>query len=74
MKCTMQWGKFPIGEDEDGKMQYRTGCNADATHEVRQNHRDSNGKILETTYHIGFNCDLHVPKRTAQNYIITEIK
>ncbi len=56
MKCTMQWGK---------------GCQNEADHEVRQNDRDRNGKILDTTYHLGFNCAKHVPD---QNYVITEIK
>ena len=73
MKCTMQWGKFPIGEDELGDMQYRTGCDADATHEVRQ-YKDQKVKDPDATNHIGFNCDLHVPKKTAENYMITEIK
>ncbi len=62
MKCTMQWGDK---------------CEADATHEVRQNHRETvNGKVvvLDTTYNIAFNCDAHIPKKDAQNYVIEEIK
>ncbi len=63
MKCTMQWGDR---------------CDADATHEVRQNHRGTgpDGKviILKTTYNIAFNCEDHIPKKDAQNYVVVEIK
>ena len=58
MKCTMQWGN---------------GCEADAVHEVRQ-FKDWKKKDPNDTVHLGFNCESHVPKQTAQNYIITEIK
>jgi len=62
MKCTMQWGNK---------------CNADAVYELRQNHRATkDGKVikLETTYHLAFNCEAHIPKKDAQNYVIEEIK
>ena len=57
MKCTMQWGP---------------GCKADAVYELRQ-FKDWKEKNPDETSHMGFNCALHVPKQTAQNYIITEI-
>lgn len=58
MRCTMQWGP---------------GCEQDATYEVRQ-YKDLKEKNPSNTYHIGFNCEQHVPKESAQNYMIKEIK
>lgn len=86
MKCTVQWVNPEFDYDADLKNQsseviaeriesggYERGCQKDAVYEVRQNHRGEKGKILETTYHIGFNCATHVPKATAQTYVIAEI-
>ena len=86
-KCTMQWGNPEFDYDADLKDQsdeviaarkesggYEVGCKADAVYELRQNHRDGNNKILKTTYHLGFNCEAHIPKKDVQNYVIKEIK
>lgn len=58
MKCTMQWGK---------------GCDKEAVYELRQ-FRDWQKKDPNDTYHIGFNCETHVPKERAHQYIIEELK
>lgn len=58
MKCTMQWGPK---------------CENEAVYELRQ-YKDIKNPNPDETYNIGFNCDLHVPKNTAQNFIITDIE
>ena len=57
MKCTMQWGK---------------GCEKEATHELRQ-FRDQQRKDPNDTYHIGFDCEDHVPTTKAGQYLIIEL-
>ena len=61
-KCTMQWGNK---------------CDADATHEVRQNFmgKDKDGKTIKLpeTYNIALNCEDHVPVKAAAQYVIVEI-
>ena len=84
MQCTMQWSPPEFNHRADLKDQpheillqrhraggYRSGCQKAAVYEVCQ--RRSPTSETET-YHIGFNCDSHVPIKTAQNYVITEIK
>ena len=85
-KCTVQWISPEFDYEADLKDQsdevisttmenggYETGCGCDAVYEVRQ-FKDWGKKDPNETCHIGFNCDAHVPKQTAQNYIITEIE
>lgn len=58
MKCTMQWGNK---------------CDNEAVSELRQ-YTDFKKKDPSETYHLAFNCDTHVPKKNAEQYIIKEIK
>ncbi len=53
-------------------MQWGKGCEADAVYEVRQ-YKDYKEKNPDETYHIGFNCRTHVPKKNAHQYIIEEL-
>lgn len=84
MNCTMQWSLPEFNYSADLKDQshrtllqrhrnggYRSGCQKEAVYEVRQRRLPPNEA---ETYHIGFNCNSHVPKKTAQNYVIEEIK
>ena len=57
MKCTMQWGN---------------SCQVESVYELRQ-YIDFQLKNPNETYHIGFNCETHVPKKNAHQYIIKEL-
>lgn len=85
MKCTVGWTSPEFDYEKDLKNQsdeviaerlanggYERGCQVEATHEVRQNHRGDGGKILETTYHIGYNCEDHC--RNLDQYVVEELK
>jgi coenzyme F420-reducing hydrogenase beta subunit len=54
-------------------MQWGAGCEDEAVHELRQ-YKDIKNPDPNKTYHIGFNCEKHVPKKNAHQFIIEEIK
>jgi hypothetical protein len=53
-------------------MQWGNGCEKEAVYELRQ-YRDQKKRDPNDTYHIGFDCDDHVPTTKANQYHITKI-
>lgn len=50
-----------------------TGCKAEAVYELRQ-YKDIKNPNVNKTYYIGSNCEQHVPKSNAHQYIINRQK